>query len=77
MQALRVLGGHDENPVFRAGMLFLLHAQQSDGRWPTDPTAAGDVGASSSSPITSYSYLPTLAAVRVRAVRCGVVPRLS
>lgn len=40
IDALRVLGSHEENPMIRAGMTYLMRNQAQAGNWPAATTGA-------------------------------------
>ncbi len=67
MDALRVLGSHDENPVIRAGMSFLLGAQSpADGHWPVSTRPKTDEEGEGSD---RSLFVATLNATRALLVR--------
>jgi hypothetical protein len=85
VDALRVLGSHDENPIIRASMSFLMGVQGFNGSWPLSLGGDGNGGGgggnnggtsslsssstSSSSSAMSLLVSPTLSAVRALLVR--------
>lgn len=69
LDALRVLGGHDDDALFRVAMSFLMATQRPDGSW----TPFSSSPLSSASPSISLekeeTYRTTVAALRALVVR--------
>ena len=69
IDALRVLGSHDENPMMRAGMSFLLDAQARAGNWPASTAAAVKKKEQEQEQQQQQKVASTLAATRALLVR--------